>query len=321
MPEDTTDDLSDFPLAEYRFHFTAQTDFLLPPYTGSAWRGLFGHALKQTVCITHEKHCEDCLLWQQCVYSYIFETPPPATTTMMRKSKTAPHPFIIRPDPNQAQTVKQGDHLFIDMVLIGKANQQLPYIIHAMQQIGKRGIGYQRGKFALTFIEQHTAQGRETIYHTGERLTALPIVPIKIPALPQGNITLNFVTPFRHTQQGRLILETTFSFYALLNPLMRRFSLLSYFHTERLFQLDFKALTAQAKQVKLQQQSLHWHHWQRYSSRQKTTISMSGVMGSIELAATDLAPFWQMLFLGQYVHAGKVTVMGLGRYHLKYEGL
>lgn len=315
----TTNDLSDFPLAEYRFHFIAQMDFLLPPYTGSAWRGLFGHALKQTVCITHEKHCEDCLLWQQCVYSYIFETPPPATTTMMRKSKTAPHPFIIRPDPNQAQTVNKGDRLFIDMVLIGKANQQLPYIIHAMQQIGKRGIGYQRGKFALTFIEQHTVQGRETIYHTGERLAALPIVPINIPALPQGNITLNFATPFRHSQQGRLILETTFSFYALLSPLMRRFSLLSYFHTDHSLQLDFKALTEHAKQVRLQQRSLHWHHWQRYSSRQKTTISMSGIMGSIELAAADLQPFWQMLVLGQYVHVGKVTVMGLGRYHLEYE--
>jgi len=43
---------------------------------------------------------------------------------------------------------------------------------------------------------------------------------------------------------------------------------------------------------------------------------MSGIMGSIELAAADLRPFWQMVFLGQYIHAGKVTVMGLGRCNL-----
>ncbi|HHL19405.1 MAG TPA: CRISPR system precrRNA processing endoribonuclease RAMP protein Cas6 [Thiothrix sp.] len=319
MPEKTTNDLSDFPLAEYRFHFTAQTDFLLPPYTGSAWRGLFGHALKRTVCVTHEKHCENCLLWQQCVYSYIFETPPPATTTMMRKSKTAPHPFIIRPDPQQAQTVKAGDSLFIDMVLIGRANQQLPYIIHAMQQIGKRGIGFQRGKFALTFIEQYTKQGRQTIYYAGERLTALPATAIDIPPLPKSSVTLHFVTPFRSVQRKNVIIEANFSFAALFTPLMRRLLLLSYFHTDYLFQPDFNQLIEQAKKLTLEKKALYWQDWQRYSSRQKTTMSLGGLMGSIELATADLQPFWSMLILGQYVHVGKVTVMGLGRYTLEYE--
>ena len=127
-------DLKGFPFAEYRFNFTAQTDFLLPTYTGSAWRGLFGHALKKTVCITHETSCQGCLLSQQCVYSYVFETPPPENTDIMRNYPSAPHPFIIRPDPNQAQWVKKGDRLFIDMVLIGRANQHLPYMIYALQR-------------------------------------------------------------------------------------------------------------------------------------------------------------------------------------------
>lgn len=319
MSNNLSNDLSHFPLAEYRFHFNAQEDFCLPAYTGSAWRGLFGHALKRTVCVTHEKHCQNCLLWQQCVYSYVFETPPPEETKRMRRYNAAPHPFVIRPDPQQVQEVKKGDSLFIDLVLIGRANQHLPYIIHTMQQIGKRGIGFQRGKFALQFVEQHTAHGRKNIYQVGKRLSALPVTAIVIPKLPQGNITLHFLTPFRGIHQGHLVLEKDFRFHIVISLLMRRFSLLSYFHTEQVFQPDFTLLIEQAKKIEVKAQSLHWHHWQRYSSRQKTTMKMGGLVGSIELAAEDLSEFWQMLVLGQYTHVGKVTVMGLGHYCLQWK--
>jgi hypothetical protein len=252
--------LSNFPLAQYRFYFTAKSDFLLPAYTGSAWRGLFGHALKRTVCVTHEKHCQDCLLWQQCVYSYVFETPPPENTQIMRNYTAAPHPFIIRPDPNQAKSVKKGESLFIDMVLIGRANQHLPYMIHALQQAGKRGIGFQRGKFSLSHIEQQTAIGRKNIYTTGGKLSALPPSNITIPPLPQGKVKLRFITPFRNVQKNCLISEKNLQFDNILSPLMRRFALLSYFHTDTPFRPDFKTLTKQAKQVKIKNQALYWQH-------------------------------------------------------------
>jgi hypothetical protein len=48
----------------------------LPDYSGAAWRGVFGHALKQLVCVTRERNCLDCLLYRSCVYPYIFEAPP-----------------------------------------------------------------------------------------------------------------------------------------------------------------------------------------------------------------------------------------------------
>jgi hypothetical protein len=237
----------------------------------------------------------------------------------MRNYTAAPHPFIIRPDPNQAKSVKKGESLFIDMILIGRANQHFPYMIHALQQSGKCGIGFQRGKFSLSHIEQQTAIGRKNIYTTGGKLSALPPSNITIPPLPQGKVKLRFITPFRNVQKNCLISEKNLQFDNILSPLMRRFALLSYFHTDTPFRPDFKTLTKQAKQVKIKNQALYWQHWQRYSSRQKTSINMGGVMGSIELAANDLQPFWKMLVIGQYTHIGKVTVMGLGRYYLEYK--
>lgn len=311
------------PLGRYRFNLIAETDIHLPAYSGSAWRGLFGHALKRTVCVTHEKDCKKCLLWRSCVYSYVFETPPPVSTKVMRKYTAAPHPFVISPDPNQREELEAGDLLHFDFVLIGKANQHLPYIIHAIQQSGMQGIGKQRGKFSLQSVAQETTlsfmaeEQWQTIYSGGE-LLGLPASMPDIPPLPTGTkeIELSFTTPFRFVQQGQLIRADAFQFYHLLSSLMRRLSMLSYFHTDTPLDIDFKGLTKHAKSVGLQSDSLHWYHWKRYSSRQQTLINMGGLVGSIKLDAAVVAPFWEMLVIGQFVNAGKITVMGLGKYEL-----
>ena len=44
---------------------------------------------------------------------------------------------------------------------------------------------------------------------------------------------------------------------------------------------------------------------------------MGGVVGSFDLAGATLGPFWPVLLLGQWTHAGKGCSMGLGRYVLE----
>ena len=44
---------------------------------------------------------------------------------------------------------------------------------------------------------------------------------------------------------------------------------------------------------------------------------MGGVVGSFDLAGAALGPFWPVLWLGQWTHAGKGCSMGLGRYVLE----
>ena len=43
---------------------------------------------------------------------------------------------------------------------------------------------------------------------------------------------------------------------------------------------------------------------------------MGGLVGEFELSDIGLKPFWPYLWLGQWTHSGKGTVMGLGRYRL-----
>jgi hypothetical protein len=84
-------------VAQLDFTLKALEPLILPPYKGSTLRGGFGAAFRRIVCVIRDKECSDCLLKGKCVYSYIFETPPPADTAVMRKYEAAPHPFVIEP--------------------------------------------------------------------------------------------------------------------------------------------------------------------------------------------------------------------------------
>lgn len=309
----------ELPLAQYRFCFKAESDILLPAYSGSSWRGLFGHQLKRTVCVTREKNCKECLLWRSCVYTYLFETPPAADALMMKKYPAAPHPYIIQPNPQQKRQIAKGEALHFDLTLIGKANQHLPYIIHTYQQAGKSGIGAQRGKFSLSHIMQKQAEDEwQTIYTDQGKLQALsPQTPI-IPQPDATDISLKLHTPCRIRIKNHYIHAEEFEFKHLFGNLLRRLSSLSYFHNNKELQLDYALLVEKAQQVSFSNAQLHWQDWIRYSSRQQSKLQMGGVVGEVQLKAKQIEDFWEILYLGQYLNIGKGSVMGLGHYSLDF---
>ena len=303
------------PLAQYRIHAEALDTILLPAYSGSAWRGLFGHALKSVVCVTGKPECDGCLLYRNCVYSYVFETPPPVNTEVMRKYTAAPHPFVIRPDPAQKTTVEQGEALHVDLTLFGAGNQHLPYLLYAFEKAGERGLGSSQARFKVTAMLQHQADW-QTIYRAGEALQALPPSMPDIPPCPSGDVIVNFDTPLRIRLQGKELTASNLDFYGLFSVLMRRVSMLQQFHGEQPLVLDFKGLSDQARKVPVVARDLYWQDWTRYSSRQKMPVKMGGLMGSITLNGDTLKDFWPILYLGQFTHAGKGTAMGLGCFSL-----
>lgn len=115
------------PLALYRFHFRAVDAISLPPYAGSAWRGVFGTALKHSVCVTREKDCAGCMLYRSCAYPYLFETPPNPEAQRMRKYRAAPHPYVLRPGVEAECRIPAGGPLSVDLALFGRGNTFLPF--------------------------------------------------------------------------------------------------------------------------------------------------------------------------------------------------
>ncbi len=145
--------LETFRLAKFRFTVCATEHIRFPAYKGSAFRGGFGYAFKRVVCVIKGKPCDECLLKQKCIYSYIFETPPPEDTEMLRLYPKAPHPFVIEPPITEKQSFEPGEEFSFHVILIGNAIDYIPYFIYTFTELGKQGIGQRRGKYDLLQAE------------------------------------------------------------------------------------------------------------------------------------------------------------------------
>jgi len=304
------------PIAEYRLLYQTSSALSLKGFTGSAWRGAFGHALKKSVCITRLKQCQPCLLKHQCAYSYLFETPIPPGSKKMRLYTHAPHPFVIQPP----QEEKINDDFIYPLYfsLFGDSQRYLPYAIHGWQQLGQQGIGVKRQSLELIAVEQFDSAhaGWVTIYQPGSELSPLPTSVNHVPALPQ-TVDIHVQTPVRITALDKPVSPAEFSFSAFFSHLLRRISMLTYFHTATPLNIDFASLVEKSRAVSLTECDLHWYDWKRYSSRQTREIQLGGLTGRFSLTGDVIADFWPYLWLGQRTHVGKATSMGMGKYHIE----
>ena len=304
--------LNNFNLAEFQFILMALDGISLPVYKGSTLRGGFGVAFKRIVCVNRDKVCDSCLLKGKCVYSYVFETPPPSDTSKMRKYPFAPHPYIITPPLEKNRIYKKGEPLCFDLTLVGKSIDYLPYFIYTFDELGKIGIGKGRGSYQL---EEVKSQG-ETIYSSRTKTLKNNYKTIRIkdlsPSIPQSSVLhITFLTPTRLKFDGKL--TPTLEFHVLIRNLLRRISLLSYFHCGEELNLDFKGIIEKSQDVAMTKSELSWIDWERYSNRQETKMKMGGFMGSVTYSG-DFDPFLPFILLGEHIHVGKGTSFGLGKY-------
>jgi hypothetical protein len=301
------------PIKQYRFYFTSAGPWRLPEYPGSAWRGAFGHALKRTVCVVRNTPCIQCLLKNACAYSYIFETPPPAGAEKMRKYDAIPHPFVLRFPEN----LSPDSDYSLDVILFGHGQRFFPYIVHALQRAGQVGIGGHRQAFALHRADEVDSHGRlHSIYQNGELQPQQQAVSPTVPHMP-AQAELVFHSPVRIKQDQKNLSPGDFNFGPLFGSLLRRISMISYFHTDTPLETDFAGLAAKARTVQFAGRQLRWYDWTRYSSRQQAEMSMGGVIGSVVLDTQGLEDFWPYLWLGQWTHVGKGTSMGMGAYSIR----
>jgi len=306
------------PLARFRFQLEAQDPIRLPEYAGSAWRGLLGHGLRRTACVTRQPTCTGCLLAQQCVYSTLFETP--ASPAQAQGGYTAmPHPFVLDIDPSAQWNLTPGDPLALTVHLLGTAIAHTPYLIHALTIAGQRGFGREGGRFTLTTVERehmpgdgcwdpvYTEQGG--VYQTRE---TAPLSPPPTPAA----IRLRLITPLRIKRNGHFLGARDLTARDLIQTLWRRLRTLAALQGGDPSEFDLRHLPGDPEALGWQPNWLRWHDWTRYSSRQDTLMQFGGLIGEIDLDGPALAAFWPALWLGQWTHVGKGTAFGLGGYRV-----
>ncbi|NEV64426.1 CRISPR system precrRNA processing endoribonuclease RAMP protein Cas6 [Thiorhodococcus minor] len=305
-------------IARFRFHFEAQEPIRLPDYPGSAWRGLLGHGLRRTACVTRQRTCDGCLLAQQCVYSTLFETPAPPHHA--QSGYTAmPHPFVLDIDPTAPRRLAPGDAFALGIHLIGAAISQAPYLIHALGVAGQRGFGREGGRFALTGVSRERTLGADhwdQVYTVeGGVYRAHEMAPLSPPPAPSA-VRLRLITPLRIKRDGHFLGARDLASGDLIRALYRRLRTLASLQGGDPTTFDLHTLPADPKDLGWQPRWLRWHEWTRYSSRQDTLMQLGGLIGEIDLGGPALTALWPALWLGQWTHVGKGTAFGLGGYRL-----
>lgn len=305
------------PIGRYRLFFRGPSGAQARGYLGSAWRGVFGHALKGLVCVTKCGECRECMLYRSCVYPYVFDTPGPVAPAKLRGYEAVPHPFLLEADWRKAKG--EGGQQ-VGVTLFGRANQYLAYVLLALRTAGEKGVR-PLGPLSLEKVEQEQAVGCgnwASIYEGEGPVRAAAPSTVTVPELPEGGgdgVELEVLTPMRLRRRDEYVTPDSFDFAALFSNLLRRISLLTYFHADRPLETDFAGLTARARGVEIGSSKLRWQEWTRYSSRQQTRMQMGGLMGTVRIGGTP-GDLWPYLWLGQWTHVGKGTSMGLGRYRI-----
>jgi len=312
--------LAPFNFAVFRVTLEAIDELHLPAYKGSAIRGGFGHTFRRVVCPLKRQNCDDCELSSKCVYSYIFETMPSKDDPFLRnvRDKVA-HPYIIRPPLDDREKYEPGEELEFDLVLIGKAMGYLPYFAYTFIQMGENGLGCGKGKFMLKSIDSMGLNGDDTrIYHSGDEVLKNTNRPITCKDLiesfpPPGKCTFRFLTRLELKEKRKY---PEISFGTLFRRLLARITTLAHLHCGiDCAKLDFSGLSHAADEIKTVNSYLRWEHAIRYSNRQMQRMPFGGLLGDITFEG-DLTPFRPFILLGEWVHVGKKTSFGLGRYEI-----
>lgn len=347
------------PLGRYRVRFREHLPEGAPSlaspragYLGSAWRGVFGRALRKTVCVTRLPACDPCILLRSCPYPFLFESRTPPGAKKLTRYPNTPGPYVLEPADPRFDTGAGGGALNVGVTLFGPANDHLPYVVHALERAGRSGLTSRRVRLEMLDVQaespgaraapehetaereregegegdaadgdpSRTGSGWTTIFEPGGRLSPAPVDHPAPSFPPPPAVRVRLLTPLRMRRQGRFIGAADFDFRAFAGHLLRRISLLTYFFSGTPLETDFAGLLRRAESVPATEPALHWQDWARRSSRQQADVPMGGVVGSFRLDRPGLDPFWPMLWLGQWTHVGRGCSMGLGRYALEPAG-
>jgi hypothetical protein len=307
---------------KYRINLKPRDTLILPSYKGSALRGVFGHALKRVVCVRRDINCDICILRHKCIYSVIMETPIPEDHPDSRKYKNAPHPYIIEPPLTRRRYFNHDDLIFFDIVLIGKANEYLPYFIYTFTEIGRRGIGKEKGKFEVLSVDALNLAGNKVmeVFSGVDNLLRPSENRIDYSVFLNeefnGNeITISFKTPLRIKANDKLLSDIPF--HLLIKRLSERAFLLAHLHCGAEMD-DFEGFAKGSENVETIRNKLRWVDRERYSSRQQTSMKFGGIVGEITYRG-DFQKYLPLLRLGEHIHVGKAVTFGLGKYRIRSE--
>ena len=281
-----------------RLSFQAIDPVRLPNYPGSAWRGALGHALLRQTCLTGQHDCPACPVRRDCDYATLFEPilPPSADPDARRRYRDPPRPYVLHIPWSHAGDTPPGGGYSLEFTLFGEAVDRCPDFIQALAEAAAGGIGAGQGRLSL------------------KRVQPLPIP--NCPAPPKTDRILTLLTPPAAETPGpprpppRLQPRPHRPSPAAPRPLAHAYpDLRSRSHPRRSRTMSHIAPRPVLERLATLLQPPK--ELPKTRRRPRTTAPPR--------PRRPHPPPLALLWWGQYTHAGKGAVMGLGAYRVRLD--
>ncbi|MBF0226751.1 MAG: CRISPR system precrRNA processing endoribonuclease RAMP protein Cas6 [Desulfobacterales bacterium] len=315
-----------------RAQFCVLKPFKLPFYTGSTFHGILGHSLAEVHFGLKKEQCTKCPSRSQCRYSalyeYFFNSPSDHPfikdycESIRKNQKNFPQPFII--EPPSGGVYLEGEHLYLIITLIGKAIEHLPFMTCALFLMNKYKFGGVENCISLESITDDLSPddsliydgkidnfiGHAMVYNFNKVKESL----LSILKTEQyvNKIQIRFLSPFRYKQENRLGKPIDFKIF--ISRIFDRLNLLSV-HSPLDTPIDSKSYIADSNSIEVRQSNIQWFDWKRYSCRQDEYMKFGGYIGDIKFTG-ELNPFLPYIKMAEYLHVGKQTSFGLGKFKM-----
>ncbi len=296
----------------------------LPPFRGHLWRGVLGAALKWV---------DDGVLPgfstgtipAGTLYRTLFESPPDPNVGRMRRYDATPHPYVIDAPPVAGYQDRQpGDQERFSLTLIGEAATAAEAVLAALDLAARAGLGqstgadHARGRGRLTEVRHvWRADGPdEVVFESGSGFRPVVASAPLIPPCPE-TIRVALATPLRLVANGKVVTPRMFRPGMLVSNLVRRVASLMAFFGEGPLEADFRSLKVMWEGLSALAPMLAMADQTRWSASQEREIGAGGLIGGFRLDMRGREALFPYLWLGQWVHAGKGTVMGMGSIRIR----
>lgn len=232
-------------IGEYTFQCQFTSPAILPEFKGSTLRGALGHALKRITCALRRQECASCLLNHTCAYAFLFEVKKvtPSESALLRSAQR-PHPYVIVPPAEEKREYQPGEPLIFKIILFGPANDYLPHILCAVQDMGTSGLGKRntrQGKFIIERVLQNTKIiFTDNTLKSRAPLSELTLEPSSV--LTGRRLRLQCLTPLRLKYVNEF--KKALPFHVIICAALRRYSTLETIYGDGAPDLDFKDISA-----------------------------------------------------------------------------
>ena len=299
----------------------------LSHHPGSRLAGALGRVLRLEHCTEpRNKHDQplcpatqaSCGAWPLCVYGELLRT---QARVDDKKRRDVPRPLIVAPLDGRRERYAPGEVFAFDVTLIGCSTVHFPALCHALELVGAAGVGDNcrsgNGRFRIEGIKPLRGSRSAPLIVVAQENCVHPVlwndVTERADGLCTPTLRLKFVTPVRllHPRTGYALRPNEFTFLPFWLSLSRRLKDLTFFQGQGSLELP----RIEAQTIRVVSHDLREWEAARYSGSQDKEIEASGLLGDMELEG-DFAPILPFLVAGEWLHVGKNTDLGDGRYEL-----